>query len=139
MTRERMSDTITQLEQKLNLVEVVREHPWPSLAAAVGAGFLLAGSKADVKAAAATVKATGGASNRLGELLDVAAASAITALSAALQDQIDNVVGELKGAIGATTNGSARQAATTTGNGPVAADATMTGATVRDRGLEQPM
>ena len=30
LTRERMSDTLTQLEQKLNLMQVVKEHPWPA-------------------------------------------------------------------------------------------------------------
>ena len=66
LTRERMSETIAQLEQKMNVVQVVRDHPWPSLALAAGAGFLLANTKADVKAAAATVAATGGASSKVG-------------------------------------------------------------------------
>jgi ribosomal protein L12E/L44/L45/RPP1/RPP2 len=101
MTRERMSDTIAQLERKLNLLEVVREHPWPSVALAAGAGFALAGSRADVKAATATVKATGGASSKLGEVLDTAAASAITLLAGALEERIDAFVSDLKGAIGA--------------------------------------
>jgi len=101
-----MSDTIAQLERKLNLLELVREHPWPSVALAAGAGFALANTNADVKAAsataAATVKATGGASSRLGEVLDAAAASAITALSGVLEQKMDSFVSELKQAIGAT-------------------------------------
>ena len=127
MTRERMSDTIAQLERKLNLLEVVREHPWPAVALAAGAGFALANTNADVKAAsataAATVKATGGASSRLGEVLDAAAASAITALSGVLEQKMDSFVSELKGAIGATdgrrgsSTASLRDAAPT-GNGP---------------------
>ena len=52
LTRERMSSTLAELEHKLNIVEVVKEHPWPSLALAVGAGVLLSGSSADVTAAA---------------------------------------------------------------------------------------
>jgi hypothetical protein len=124
MTRERMSETIAQLERKLNLLEVVREHPWPSVALAAGAGFALAGSRADVKAAAATVKATGGASSRLGEVLDTAAASAITLLAGALEQRIDSLVSDLKGAIGApaertagSTTSRLRDAAPS-GNGP---------------------
>ncbi len=101
MTRERMSDTLAQLEHKLNVMEVVRDHPWPSLALAAGAGFALAGSRADVKAAAATVKATEGASSKLGALLDDLAASLIGGVSAALSQRVDNLVGELKSAIGA--------------------------------------
>lgn len=100
LTRERMSDTIAQLEQKLNVVEMVREHPWPSLAVAAGVGVLLAGSKADVKAAAATVKATGGASDKLGGLLDDAASRLITGVSAALSARVDDWVDDLKAAIG---------------------------------------
>lgn len=100
LTRERMSDTIAQLEQKLNVMEMVREHPWPAIAVAAGLGVLLAGSKADVKAAAATVKATGGASDKLGVVLDDAASRLITGVSAALSTRIDDWVEELKDAIG---------------------------------------
>jgi hypothetical protein len=95
-----MSDTIAQLEQKLNVMEMVREHPWPAIAVAAGLGVLLAGSKADVKAAAATVKATGGASDKLGVVLDDAASRLITGVSAALSTRIDDWVEELKDAIG---------------------------------------
>ncbi|HEY9479811.1 MAG TPA: DUF3618 domain-containing protein, partial [Gemmatimonadaceae bacterium] len=100
LTRERMSDTIAQLEQKLNVMQMVREHPWPAVAVAAGLGVLLAGSKADVKAAAATVKATGGASDKLGGLLDDAASRLITGVSAALSTRVDEWVDELKDAIG---------------------------------------
>ncbi len=100
LTRERMSDTIAQLEQKLNVMQMVREHPWPAVAVAAGLGVLLAGSKADVKAAAATVKATGGASDKMGSLLDDAAARLITGVSAALSTRVDEWVDELKEAIG---------------------------------------
>jgi hypothetical protein len=103
MTRERMSDTLAQLEHKLNVMEIVRDHPWPSIALAAGAGFALAGSRADVKAAAATVKATEGASSKLGALLDDLAATLIGGVSAALSQRVDGLVGELKGAIGAPT------------------------------------
>jgi len=54
LTRERMSTTLAQLEQKLNIMQIVKDNPWPALALAVGAGVLLSGSRADVKAAAAT-------------------------------------------------------------------------------------
>lgn len=123
LTRERMSDTIAQLERKLNLLEIVREHPWPSIALAVGAGFALAGSNADAKAAAATVKATGGASSKLGELLDVAAASAITAASSVIEEKLEAYVGELKEAIGATPNSTTRSVS---GNGAPATATTQT-------------
>jgi Protein of unknown function (DUF3618) len=100
LTRERMSDTLAQLEHKLNVVQVVRENPWPALALAVGAGVLLASSRTDVKTAAAAVKATGGASSKLGSLLDEAASRLITGVSAALAERVDGWVDELKSAIG---------------------------------------
>jgi hypothetical protein len=101
LTRERMSSTLAQLEHKLNVMELVRDHPWPALAAAVGVGVLLSGSAADVKAAAATAAATRGASGRIGPALDDIVANLVTAVSVAFQDRVQGWVDEIKGAIGA--------------------------------------
>ena len=106
MTRERMSDTLAQLENKLNIVQIVRDHPWPSIAVAVGAGVALSGSRADVKAAAATVAATKGTSTRVGTLLDDVVASLVTGLNQAFQNRLESWVGELKDAIGAPRSSS---------------------------------
>ena len=84
LTRERMSGTTQELEQKLNLAQMVRDHPWPALALAVGAGVLLSGSRADVKAAAATAAATKGASSKIGSALDDVVAQLVTAAQDAL-------------------------------------------------------
>ena len=75
LTRERMSSTLDQLENKLNVVQVIKDHPWPAIALAIGAGFALSGSRADVKAAAATVAATQGAGSKVGDMLDDLVAS----------------------------------------------------------------
>src|SRR5688500_3934768 len=109
VTRERMSDTLAQLEHKLNVMEIVRDHPWPALAVAAGAGFALANSRADVKAAAAAVKATDGARGKVGALLDDLAATLIGGVSAALSQRVDGLVGELTSALGAP-GGSGRAA-----------------------------
>jgi hypothetical protein len=101
MTRERMSTTLAQLEHKLNVVQLVRDHPWPAIAAAVGAGYLLSGSRADVKAAAATAFATRGASARVGSVLDDVIATLMTGVSAAFATKVNELVDELKVAIGA--------------------------------------
>jgi hypothetical protein len=101
LTRERMSSTLSELEQKLNVVQVVRDHPWPALAVALGAGVLLSGSTADVKAAAATVTATKGASSKLGSVLDDLVATLMNGVHQALDDRINGWVDELKTAIGA--------------------------------------
>jgi len=96
-----MSDTLTQLEQKLNVMQIVRDNPWPAIALAVGAGFALSGSRADVRAAAATVRATGGASNKLAEMFDDLAATMIASVAGAVQGRVDGLVNNLKEAVGA--------------------------------------
>jgi Protein of unknown function (DUF3618) len=117
LTRERMSSTLAQLEHKLNVVELVREHPWPALAAAVGVGVLLSGSGADVKAAAATAAATRGASGRVGPALDDIVANLVTSVSTAFQDRIQGWVDEIKVAIGAPQGGDTRTVASRGGFG----------------------
>jgi hypothetical protein len=99
LTLERMSSTLAELEHKLNVTEIVREHPWPALALAIGAGVLLSGSSADVKAAAATVSATRGASSKVGSLLDDVVASLVSGVHSAFEERVTGWVGELKDAI----------------------------------------
>jgi uncharacterized protein DUF3618 len=101
LTRERMSSTLEQLEHKLNVMQLVRDHPWPAIAAAVGVGVLLSGSSADVKAAAATAAATRGASGRVGPALDDIVANLVTVVSGAFQARVQGWVDEIKDAIGA--------------------------------------
>lgn len=101
MTRERISETLSQLEQKTNVIQIVKDHPWPALAVAVGAGVLLSGSSADLKAAAATATATRGASSKVGTVLDDVVANLMGGLSLAFQSKIEGLVNELKEAIGA--------------------------------------
>jgi hypothetical protein len=101
LTRERMSSTLNELEQKLNVVQVVRDNPWPALALAVGAGVLLSGSGADLKAAAATAGATKGTSNKLGAALDDVVATLLRGVHDAIDQRINGWVGEVKSALGA--------------------------------------
>jgi hypothetical protein len=104
LTRERMSTTLQQLEQKLNVKQIVRDNPWPAIALAVGAGVLLSGSRTDVKAAAATVAATRGASSRVGTVLDDVVANLMSGLHEAFDSRITTLVNDLKSAIGAPTS-----------------------------------
>jgi hypothetical protein len=99
LTRERMSSTIEELEHKLNVTQMVRDHPWPALALAFGAGVVLSGSKADIKAAAATAAATRGASSKIGAALDEVVANLMTAVTQGLHGQVDHLVAEIKTAI----------------------------------------
>jgi hypothetical protein len=107
MTRERISTTLAQLEQKTNVAQIVRDHPWPVLAAAVGVGVLLSGSKADIKAAGATVAATKGASSKLGGVLDEALANLVGGFHQAFQGHVDSIVEDLKKALGTQNLGNA--------------------------------
>jgi hypothetical protein len=101
LTRERMSSTLQELEHKLNIAQVVKDNPWPSIALAVGAGVLLSGSRVDVKAAAATVAATQGASGKVGTLLDDLVANLVQGVSSAFNERVESWVSELKTSIGA--------------------------------------
>ena len=103
MTRSRISDTLEQLENKLNVAQIVRDNPWPSLALAFGAGVLLSGSRADVKAAAATVTATKGASGRLGTVLDDLVSHVVETFHGAVEQRIEGLASQVKQAIGAPT------------------------------------
>jgi hypothetical protein len=105
LTRERMSSTLAELEQKMNVMQIVKDHPWPALALAVGAGVLLSGSGADVKAAAATTAATKGASTKMGAALDDIVSSLLIGVHQALDDRVNGWVSEIKGAIGAPAVG----------------------------------
>ena len=101
LTRNRISDTLEQLEQKLNVTQIVRDNPWPALAIAVGAGIVLSGSRADVKAAAATVTATRGASGRIGTVLDDLVAQVVQSVHGVIEQRIEGLATQVKQAIGA--------------------------------------
>lgn len=101
LTRNRISDTLEQLEQKLNVTQLVRDNPWPALALAVGAGVVLSGSRADVKAAAATVTATKGASSRVGTVLDELVAQVVQSFHGVIEQRIEGLATQVKQAIGA--------------------------------------
>ena len=118
LTRERMSSTLQQLEQKLNVMQVVRDNPWPALALAVGAGVLLSGSRTDVRAAAATVAATRGASSRVGSVLDDVVSHLVTGLHEAFDSRVMSLVDDLKTSIGAPTGQHAPQRNTATDTSP---------------------
>jgi hypothetical protein len=56
----RVSDTVTGVKQKLDIMEWARQHPWPALAIALGLGLGLSASGADTRA----VRATAGAAKK---------------------------------------------------------------------------
>lgn len=97
--RARMTDTLQELEQKLNVVQMVKNNPWPALAVAVGAGILLSGSRADMRAAAATVHATKGAGTRISSVFDNLVSSVIFGMQSAIEHRIDKVATDVKRAV----------------------------------------
>ncbi len=111
LTRERMSSTLAQLERKLNVSQVIKDNAWPAVGVAFGAGLLLSGTRADVKAGAATLMATQGASSRIAPALDDIVARLMQGVGEALQGRVDELINEVKIAIGAPTDGSAPPAA----------------------------
>ena len=103
-TRERMSDTLSAIEsrvsdaadgvkEKLDVSRLVREHPWPALAAAVVAGLVLSGTRADEKVADATVDAakrgSSAAADGVRQLGEAAAARLHGGNDGAADDEVD--------------------------------------------------
>jgi hypothetical protein len=109
LTRNRISDTLSELENKMNVAQIVKDNPWPALALAVGAGVLLSGSKADVKAAAATVVATKGASGRIGGVLDDLVSQVVSGFHGMIEQRIELLANDVKKAIGAPVGGASSQ------------------------------
>lgn len=101
LTRNRISDTLSELENKMNVAQLVKDNPWPALALAVGAGVLLSGSSADVKSAAAAVTATKGASSRLGSVLDDLVSQVVSGFHGVVEQRIEGLANDVKRAIGA--------------------------------------
>ena len=119
-TRERMSGTIAELEQrvsgaidgvkqkvgdvkqKVDVIALVRQHPWPALAAAFVAGVALSASGADRRAARATAhaaKQAPGAAKRGATQAARATAAGVSQLAAAAKERIsgtsdDSVAGD---------------------------------------------
>jgi hypothetical protein len=112
LTRNRISDTLSELEHKMNVAQIVKDNPWPALALAVGAGVLLSGSRSDMKAAAATAMATKGASSRVGGVLDDLVSQVVGGFQGMIEQRIEALANDVKRAIGApvrdATSGSAR-------------------------------
>jgi hypothetical protein len=125
-----MTDTLQELERRLNVMGVVREHPWPAIAVAMGAGFALSGTRADVKAAAAAstaAHATGERVSRVGPALDDVVARLLGGVQAVLLERADELVDELRRSLGgggaARTEGAPGRQLADLGNGAGARDA----------------
>jgi hypothetical protein len=94
-TRARMSGAITELEQKVDIAQKVRDHPWAAVGIAFGAGVALSASRADVKAAKVTADATKSSSSKLGLALDGVLAALIAGVAQAFNSRIDGMVSDV--------------------------------------------
>jgi ElaB/YqjD/DUF883 family membrane-anchored ribosome-binding protein len=103
-TRARMSGTIAELEQrvsskvegvkrKVDVVELVKQHPWPSLAVAFVAGIALSTSGADRRAARATAQAAKRAPGTAKQAAR-ATASGVTQLASKAVDRVKGSSGD---------------------------------------------
>ena len=99
LTRERMSDTMAQLEQKLDVVQVVRDNPLPAIAIAIGAGFLLARSSGRSKRAVAGAVASTATKASVGGVVDSVAERLFGGVADVLGQRVDGWVDDLRGKI----------------------------------------
>src|SRR5262245_15600053 len=102
LTRKRMSSTLQELEDRVNLRQLVRDHPWPALAIAFGAGLLLAATAVDAKAAHATRRVTRKARRRMTPMLDGLMADLVAGVTAAVGTRVDSLVGDIRHAVTGT-------------------------------------
>ena len=103
-TRARMSGAIAELERKVDVTQRVRDHPWPAVGVAFGAGIALSASRVDVKAARVTADATKETGSKLGSALDGVLAALIAGVAEAFQSRIDGAVKEVVSSIRGTTS-----------------------------------
>lgn len=98
MTRERMSNTLSQLERRMNVIRIVREHPWPAIGVAVGAGLLLGRSRARATGGRA-LAAAGAGTDQVGAVLDDVVARLLEGVGDVVQGQVDRLVRDVKEAL----------------------------------------
>jgi uncharacterized protein DUF3618 len=98
-TRARMSGAIAELEQKVDIAQKVRDHPWTAVGVAFGAGIALSASRADVKAAKVTADATRETGGKLGLALDGVIAALIAGVAQAFNSRLHGVVSEVVNSI----------------------------------------
>ena len=94
-TKARMSGAIAALEQKVDVAQRVRDHPWAAVGVAFAAGVALSASRADVKAAKVTADATKGTGSKLGFALDGVVAALVAGVAQAFHSRIDGMVSDV--------------------------------------------
>ncbi|MDQ2765615.1 MAG: DUF3618 domain-containing protein [Gemmatimonadota bacterium] len=99
VTRERMSDTIEEIERKLNVAHVVRNNALPALAIAAGAGFLFARSSRRTKGSAGATVAGVAARASMGGVFESVAERLFGGVADVLGQRVDGWVDDLRDVI----------------------------------------
>jgi hypothetical protein len=122
VTRARMSNTIADIEErvsgtidgakrKANVIEMVRQHPWPALTVAFAAGLALSVSGADRAAA----RATADAAKRAPDATKRGLGQAVDATKSGVSQLVDRVKGSSDDGTGADAAASSGVLAKVTG------------------------
>jgi hypothetical protein len=121
-TRARISGAIAELENKVDVAQRVKQHPWAAVGIAFGAGVALSASRSDVRAAKVTADATRDTGSKLGSALDGVVAALIAGVAEAFHDRIDGAVKDVVTSIrGSRVSGTITSASRTT-EPPIRAD-----------------
>jgi hypothetical protein len=121
-TRARMSGAIAELEQKVDVTQRVKDHPWTAVGLAFGAGIALSASRTDVKAAKATADATRDTGSKLGSALDGVVAALIGGVAQAFHERIDGAVKDVVKSIAGSSPSSRFGASDSSSETPMRAD-----------------
>ena len=95
---QRMSDTVASAKEKVDVVGLIKQHPWPALTLAFAAGLALSATGADRRAATATKEAA----KRAPDAAKRGAIEAARAAAAGASQLASAAVDRVKGAPDAT-------------------------------------
>lgn len=121
-TRARISGAIAELENKVDVAERVKQHPWVAVSFAFGAGVALSASRTDVRAAKVTADATRETGSKLGSALDGVVAALIAGVAEAFHNRIDNAVNDVVTSIRGSSGSRAMNSSVRTNETPMRAD-----------------
>jgi Protein of unknown function (DUF3618)/DUF883 C-terminal glycine zipper region len=96
MTRERMSTTLAELEQRMNVMQRIRDNPWPAIGIAVGAGVALGAAGSRRRGAPASIDVAPTSGRRLRFVLDGILVYLLRSLRQVAEGQIDSVMDDLR-------------------------------------------
>jgi hypothetical protein len=115
VTRERMSTTLAELEQKVNVMQQIRDHPWTALGIAVGAGAALGVASNRYRGSVETMPPRGDDGSTLREewsrpvlrqqtgrvagVIDGIMVYLLRGLRQVAEQQIDSVLGDLRSSL----------------------------------------